>query len=208
MTAIDLPGVITVPAVHVPADTAADDSALGRHRRAGAARGIAPWSVAYRAVRFATGLVLTIAALASIAVTVVIVAGHIGFSPVLSPSMRPTFAPGDLILTKSEPAKDVRVGQVVVLPVPGEKGQRYVHRIIEVRYEKGVPVVRTKGDANGAPENFRLKITSAKVPVVVHTVPKMGRLALLFRGGMWRVGAIVLIGAFLLVGVKRALLDR
>lgn len=204
MTAIDIaapfPGSVRLP------DTGADVS--GRHRRAGAARGVAGRTLARRAVRFVTGAVLTLAALASVALTVVIVVGHIGFSPVLSPSMRPTFAPGDLIVTKPEPVSAIRVGQVLVLPVPGEKGQRYVHRVIEVQYQKGLPVVRTKGDANAAPENFRLTITSSHVPVVVHTVPRMGRLALLFRGGSWRVGAIVIVGFLFLVGVKRLLLDR
>jgi signal peptidase I len=209
MTAIDMPATATAVRIadaFAPVGGATAGS-QGRHR-SGAARGIAGWTLVRRMVRWMTGTVLTVAALASVALTVFIAVGHIGFSPVLSPSMRPSFAPGDLIVTKPEAAADIRVGQVLVLPVPGEKGQRYVHRVIEVAYQKGRPVVRTKGDANGAPENFRLTITSKKVPVVVNTVPRMGRLALLFRGGSWRVGAIVLIGALFLVGIKRALLDR
>jgi hypothetical protein len=36
----------------------------------------------------------------------------------------------------------------------------------------------------------------------------LGRLAILLRGGLWRALAVCLIGALLLVGVKRALLNR
>lgn len=208
MTAVDISAPLRGTSARVPDARLDDASASGRHRRSGAARGIAFWAVARQVVRAITGLLLTVAALGSIALTIVIALGHIGFSPVLSPSMRPSFAPGDLVITKPEPAADVRVGQVVMLPVPGERGERYVHRVIEVGYQKGLPVVRTKGDANSVPENFRLTITSRTVPVVVHTVPHMGKLAILLRGGAWRIAAIIVVGALLMVGLKRALLDR
>jgi signal peptidase len=203
---------MTTISVSAPATTrpvaSADEAAAGHHRRAGATRGFAPWSVARKIVRFAVGLALAVAALASIALTAFIVVEHVGFSPVLSPSMEPTFAPGDLIVTKPIAAADIRVGEVVVLPVPGQHGERYVHRVVKVTYEHGFPVVRTKGDNNPAPEDFQLRITSKTVPVVVHTVPHAGRLALLFRAGAWRIAAIVLVGGLFLVGLKRALLDR
>jgi signal peptidase len=181
----------------------------GRHRTIGVGRrGVAPLSIVRTALRWTLNLALVVLMVGSAVLAVFIAVERVGFSPVLSPSMQPTFAPGDLIVTKPEPASAVRVGQVVVLPVPGERGQRYVHRIIAVTYEHGRPVVRTKGDANSAPENFRLRITSRSVPVVVHAVPKLGRLAVLLRGGLWRLIGICLIGGLLLVGIKRALLDR
>jgi signal peptidase I len=179
----------------------------GRHRTEGR-RGIAPLSLLRAVVRWTVNLLLLLLMVASAVLAVFVAVEHVGFSPVLSPSMVPTFAPGDLIVTKPEPASAVRVGQIVVLPVPNEPGQRYVHRIIKVEYEHGAPVVRTKGDANAAPENFRLRITSPTVPVVVHSVPHLGRFAVLLRGGIWRLVGICLVGAFLLVAVKRSLLDR
>jgi signal peptidase len=188
----------------VPAPTIA-----GRHRPTEAGRrGVAPLSIVRTALRWVINVLLIVLMVGSVALAVFIGVERVGFSPVLSPSMAPTFAPGDLILTKPEAATDVRVGQVVVLPVPGEPGQRYVHRIIKVEYEKGLPVVRTKGDANSAAEDYRLRITSDTVPLVVHTVPHLGRLAVLLRGGIWRLIAICVIGGLLLLSVKRALLDR
>jgi signal peptidase I len=180
----------------------------GRHLSTVPARGIAVGALLRRTVRLVVGAVLTLAALASIALAALIVVGHIGFSPVLSPSMVPAFAPGDLVVTQPEAASDIKVGQVLVLPVPGEPGQRYVHRVISVTYKDGLPVVQTKGDANPAPEQFKLRITSAKVPQVVTTIPHLGRLAILLRGGMWRAVAVGLIGLLLLVGVKRAFFNR
>jgi signal peptidase I len=184
------------------------DAAHGRHRRPEARRGFAPVSVVRRTARAVVGLVLSLAALASIALAVVVGVEHLGFSPVLSPSMQPSFAPGDLVVTKPIAAADLRVGDVAVLPVPGEPGQRYVHRIVKITYQKGLPVVRTKGDANSAPETFNLRITSKRVPLVVRTVPHLGRFALLLRGGIWRTVGVVVIAFLLLVAVKRALLDR
>jgi signal peptidase I len=159
-------------------------------------------------LRVVTGLLLAVTLVGALAGAAYVVLERVGFSPVLSPSMRPTFAPGDLVVTKPEAATAIRVGQVVVLPVPGEAGQRYVHRIIKVSWSHGQPVVRTKGDANAAPESYSLRVTSRQVPVVVTTVPRVGRLALLLRGGMLRVGIICVIGFLMLVSVKRFLLDR
>jgi signal peptidase I len=181
---------------------------VGRHASSLPNRGIAAGQLLRRAGRIVLRAASALVALASVALAIVIAVEHIGFSPVLSPSMVPTFAPGDLVITKPEPASAVKVGQVLVLPVPGEQGQRYVHRVIAVTHKDGFPVVQTKGDANPAPEQFTLRITSAQVPRVVTTIPKLGRLAILLRGGLWRALAVCLIGALLLVGVKRALVNR
>jgi signal peptidase I len=158
--------------------------------------------------RVLSGVVLVVAAVATLAGAGYVVIDRIGFSPVLSPSMKPTFDPGDLVVTRPVSASQLHVGDVAVLPVPHEPGQRYVHRIIKLSWSHGQPVVRTKGDANSAPEPFALRITSSKVPVVVTTVPRLGRFALLIRGGWLRVLLLCGIAAFALVGVKRLLLDR
>lgn len=158
--------------------------------------------------RVFTGLLLSIAAVATIAGAVYVVVDRIGFSPVLSPSMTPTFGPGDLVVTRPVAAAHLHVGDIAVLPVPREPGQRYVHRIIKVSWSHGQPLVQTKGDANTAPEPYQLRITSAKVPVVVASVPRLGRFALLLRGGWLRTLLLCGIAAFALVGVKRLLLDR
>lgn len=181
----------------------------GRHRSpADVARGIAPLSILRRSARLVLNIVLGVVMVASIAFAAFVGIERVGFAPVLSPSMVPTFGPGDLVLTKQEPVADIEVGQILVLPVPNEPGQRYVHRVIEVRHDHGQVVVRTKGDANPAPEAYRLRLTSATVPHVIGSVPNAGRLALLLRGGIWRIVLLVVIAGFALVAIKRALLDR
>jgi signal peptidase len=153
-----------------------------------------------------SGLLLVLVTFGSVAAMVTVIHDRIGFSPVLSPSMVPTFRPGDLIITKPELAADVKVGQIVALPVPHEPGQRYVHRIISVTMHDGKPVVRTKGDANPAPEQFALRITSKYVPRVVAVVPKLGRLSLVMQRSSLRLAIIIVIGLFALIAAKRLIL--
>ena len=116
--------------------------------------------VLHRLWRIVTGLLLIATALASVAAMVTVMSQHLGFAPVLSPSMEPAFHPGDLVITKPEPVKDVKIGQVIALPVPSAPSQRYVHRVISVTTKDGKPLVRTKGDANPAPEPFTLQVNS------------------------------------------------
>ncbi|HVS69063.1 MAG TPA: signal peptidase I [Mycobacteriales bacterium] len=153
-----------------------------------------------------TGLLLIAAALASVTAMVTVMTQHLGFAPVLSPSMVPAFHPGDLVITKPEPAADIKVGQVVALPVPDAPSQRYVHRVISVSTKDGRPLVRTKGDANPSPEPFELRIDSPTVPVVVATVPQLGRLSVVLQHSKTRLTVMaitvfaILLAAWRMVG--------
>jgi signal peptidase len=163
-----------------------------------------PWSlggrptslraVAGKGWRIATGTLLILVMCGSLGLAYTVIHDHIGFQPVLSPSMVPAFRPGDLIITKAEPASSVKVGQVVALPIPGEPGQRYVHRIIKVTMRDGKPLVRTKGDANPEPEPYTLRIDSPSVPVVIASAPGLGRMTTLLRHGWLRlmIGALTI----------------
>lgn len=169
--------------------------ARGRHRR----RSIA------RPVRIVLGTLVSLAALTGAVLVVVL---GLGFSPVLSPSMSPTFDAGDLVITKAVPASEVKVGDVVVLPRPDAIGERYVHRIVALQATATGPVVVTKGDNNPAVDPQRLRITSAEVPLVTGSVPGLGKLAM---GGSqtWpKLVLIVLIGVCVLVAAKRLIMDR
>lgn len=202
-------------AVAVPADLAvltspvrgpvASPVAITTTTRVGSRRRRPP--VARRALRLLSGLVLAVVALAAIGTAVAVVVYKASFAPVLSASMEPSFSPGDLLVTRALPVGQVAVGQAIVLPVPDAPGQRYVHRVVEVRSEDGKPVVRTQGDANAAPDAWQLRIDSPQVPLVVHAVPDAGHLALLTQGTALRIGLMVLVAGLALVGVKRALLD-
>lgn len=162
-----------------------------------------------RPLRFLGHLLLAVSAVVALIGAGTVVVQKLGFSPVLSPSMVPTFGPGDLLVTKPLAAQDVRVGDVVVLPLPDSGGQRYVHRVVTVgRDAAGLPTVTTKGDANGAADAWTLTITSEKVPEVVTSVPRLGSLALHTNGAALRIPLLLLVAGGVLVAIKRALLDR
>ncbi|MGW4522951.1 signal peptidase I [Amycolatopsis sp. NPDC004378] len=160
---------------------------------------------ATRPPRRLPGVVLALVAVFAVAGAVAVFVLRIGFAPVLSPSMEPGFAPGDLLVTRQVDARSVDVGDVVVLPRPDAPGERYAHRVIEVDRSGAEPLVRTKGDNNAAADPQRLRITSATVPVAVGHVPWIGRVALLGQYGVVRVAVIVFVGLCLLVAAKRAL---
>jgi signal peptidase I len=155
--------------------------------------------------RALTAVLLIAAAVASVTAMVTVMSQHLGFAPVLSPSMEPTFHPGDLVVTKPEPASAVKVGQVIALPVPSAPSQRYVHRVISVTTKDGKPLVRTKGDANPAPEPFSLRIDSPTVPVVVATVPELGHVSVLLQRPNLRITVMVITVIAMLLAAWRML---
>lgn len=103
-----------------------------------------PFAVARRVVRAVAGLLLGLTAVAAVTGAALVLFLHLGFAPILSPSMQPALAPGDLALTRTVPAHEVAVGDVVVLPRPDAPGERYAHRVVSVTHSDGQPVVRTK----------------------------------------------------------------
>ena len=170
----------------------------------------------HRVGRILSGLALATAAIAAVVGAILVVTLRLSFAPVLSPSMEPAFGPGDLLITRAMDAADIKVGQVLVLPVPangrlagteGASGDRYVHRVISVTTQAGLPVVKTKGDNNDAVDPWQLRIDSAHVPVVVGDVANVGRLSLITQGAGVRIALILVVAGFALVGIKRALLD-
>ncbi|MHA7263998.1 signal peptidase I [Arthrobacter sp. TMN-37] len=130
--------------------------------------------------------------IAAIAVTMVcLVVGvvapllHIGFSPVLTGSMRPTYAPGDLLISAPQDVTDLRPGQIVVFIPPGESVP-FSHRITAVAGTPAQPVLTTKGDANPAPDHWRATLEQAQVPVVVASVPAAGTVLLWIQNPVQR----------------------
>ncbi len=169
-----------------------------------------------RTWRALTGAVLALSAIAAVVGAILVVTLRLSFAPVLSPSMEPAFGPGDLVVTRALDAQNIKVGDVLVLPIPangkltgteGASGDRYVHRVVAVTRQNGLPVVKTKGDNNGAVDPWQLRIDSTQVPQIVADVPNVGRLSLLTQGAGIRIVLILAVAGFALVGIKRALLD-
>lgn len=159
----------------------------------------------FGARRVLTGTFIGLTALVAIASAAAAVLLQIAFLPVLSPSMSPMLEAGDLAITRMQPASEIKVGDVVVLPRPDAPGQRYVHRIVELTPHQDGPVVRTKGDNNDAVDPYLLRITSSSVPLVVGSVSEVGRLALGGQQTWLRIGLILLVGTCTLLGAKRLL---
>lgn len=148
-----------------------------------------------------TATVLAVAAALSITLL------RIGFTPVLSNSMSPTFSTGEIVITRPEPRSELTVGDVVVLPLPDSSRQRYLHRIVEIQSEGQQVLVRTQGDKNPRPDPWTLRVESQKVPVVVAGLPKLGLVNSFFQTPSVRlmVGSFIFLLA--LIGVVRALHD-
>lgn len=89
---------------------------------------------------------------------------------VLSPSMVPTFDPGDMVIIRPVTTTDLQVGDIPMLPDADDPESQYVHRIIQTSARGSEVWVVTQGDANQAPDAPKT-IVSEQVPVVVATIP-------------------------------------
>ena len=116
---------------------------------------------------------------------------------VLSDSMAPTFSRGDLVIATQEPLDRLRVGQVVSFQIPVGDHRIESHRIVEVIAGGIAPVVRTKGDANSAPDPWNAQLGGDSAWVVTYTVPKLGWLILRMRDPKIRLLALFLAPALL-----------
>src|ERR687888_40925 len=77
---------------------------------------------------------------------------------VLSGSMKPAFSPGDMVVLTPEPLRDVRIGQVISYRIPVGDHHVQTHRVIQIIRGGANPVVRTKGDANNAPDPWNARL--------------------------------------------------
>jgi len=100
-----------------------------------------------------TNVVLTLLALALFFPSVIrlypFLVGADSAYTVLSASMSPTLKPGDLILVKQTDPATVEVEDIVT--VKYETGV-FTHRVFEKKFEDGVCLFKTKGDANEDPD--------------------------------------------------------
>jgi signal peptidase len=93
---------------------------------------------------------------------------------VLSGSMRPAFAPGDMVVVTPEPVRDVRVGQVISYRIPVGDHHVQSHRVVEVIRRGGQVAVRTKGDANTTADPWTATLQGTTAWRVRAVLPKLG----------------------------------
>jgi signal peptidase len=92
----------------------------------------------------------------------------------LSGSMRPTFAPGDLLLVRPEPMRDLRVGQVITYAVPVGDHHVESHRVVAILRHGATPIVRTQGDANNTVDPWTAELHGSRVWVEEGRIPDLG----------------------------------
>jgi signal peptidase len=126
---------------------------------------------------------------------------------VLSGSMKPYFAPGDMVVVTPEPARDVRVGQVISYSIPIGDHHVESHRIVKILERGEHPVIKTRGDANNAVDPWVARL-DGDIAWRVHTVvPRFGWLVSWLRSPLFHF-MTVFLAPFLLAVIWLARIWR
>ncbi len=174
----------------IPAEQSQRQAGHGRRTRTVAQTVRAGWVWSQRALlALALALFLAIALLPRLGL----------YRPVtvLSGSMRPTFAPGDMVIVTPEPVSAVRVGQVISYRVPEGVHQVETHRIVKILQRGAHPVVQTQGDANNWPDPWTAKLEGNTAWRLRAVIPHLGYVVNWLRGRSLRTAAIVVAPALL-----------
>lgn len=75
---------------------------------------------------------------------------------VRSGSMAPTIPTGSIVFYKKVQATDVKVGDIIVFAKPGQTNEKVTHRVFRISNSSTGRYFTTKGDANGAPDDWRI----------------------------------------------------
>lgn len=147
---------------------------------------------------------LAVACVALLALGVVPRAGWYRPVTVLSGSMKPTFAPGDMVIVTPEPIRNVRVGQIISYRIPVGDHHVQSHRIVKIVRGGAHPIVRTKGDANNTVDPWNAELHGTTVWRVRGVVPKLGWAVFWFRSPLMHSLTVLLAPLLLaLLGVMQ-----
>ena len=93
---------------------------------------------------------------------------------VLTGSMRPTMPEGSVVMVRPVAPSDLQVGDVITYRIPVDDRRIVTHRIVDITEPGAQPVVRTKGDANNAPDPWVARIKDEKAWRVQVSVRRVG----------------------------------
>lgn len=157
---------------------------------------VAALRITYRAAAVVVPLV---AGLTMIAIGIGPRTGAYRTLTVLSGSMTPAIARGSMVVVTPIAPADVSKGDVITFNAPIDGSPVVTHRVDAIVEPGAVPVVRTKGDANAAPDPWLARIDGETVWKVSMVVPHAGRAVAAFRAPQAR--PLLLYGLPLLVAV-------
>ena len=123
------------------------------------------------AVAWTLWIALGLACAGMLALGAARLAGYQTFT-ILSGSMEPAIATGDLVVDERISAEDARVGDVITFPEPGTR-RLVTHRLVHKRIARDRAYMRTRGDANNAPERWSIP-AEGQIGRVAFRVPKGG----------------------------------
>lgn len=100
-----------------------------------------------------------------------------GYQPavMLTGSMAPLITPGGVVITKTIPVDEIKVGDILTYGIPVEDHRIVTHRVTEILAdENGAIAIKTKGDANPNPDYWTSVLTGATASKHVLTIPNLG----------------------------------
>jgi signal peptidase len=92
---------------------------------------------------------------------------------VRSGSMSPTIPTGSIVFYKKVHADKVKVGDIIVFNKPGQANEKVTHRVYKISNSSTGRFFTTKGDANGAPDSWRVPAVGTGWVSAVH-IPTLG----------------------------------
>jgi signal peptidase I len=123
----------------------------------------------------------------------------IGITPftVLTGSMEPAFAPGDVVLSEGSAPLSVRPGDVVTFHDPSRGGELVTHRVESMRRTDAMVAFVTRGDANDVAERWSVPVDGT-IGRAVLRVPEAGHVLQWAGTREGKIGLIA-VPAFVLV---------
>ena len=162
----------------------------------------------FRLVRLASRLLATTAVSVALLVLLGIglgsPTGAYQVRTVLTGSMRPTMPEGSIVVITPVPTSELSVDDVITYKIPVEDRRIVTHRLVEIVEPGAEPVVRTKGDANNAPDPWVARLRGDEGWRVRASVPKVGYMLAVLRHPATRQLTVLVAPALLaLVSVVR-----
>ncbi len=131
---------------------------------------------------------------------------HLQPMTMVTGSMQKTIPVGSLVVDKSVPAKDLKVGDVITFQKPiGAKGLDS-HRIIKIQRSNGHTVYRTKGDSNPIVDPWAISFKPTdQAHKMLFSIPYAGQALLFTRSPLGRLLFIGFVSLMLLMTILKAI---